>query len=77
MAEQKERKLRIIRYAEVPATTPERFGQTDVVLTVMLEDGSTEIIQIPKEELTDEKVVEAVQEKIAEREKWQGKELSY
>lgn len=75
--EKKEHKLRIVRYSEVPCMDPERFGKTDIVLNVLLEDMTTEIIQIPKEDLSEEAIQAAVRAKTAEREKWQGKELTY
>jgi hypothetical protein len=72
-----ERQMKIVRYVEVPATTVERFGKTDVVVTVMLEDMTTEVVQVPKETLTEKAIAEAVKARIAEKEKWQGKTIPY
>jgi len=72
-----DKQMKIVRYAEVPATTVDRFGKTDVVVSVLLEDMTTEVVQIPKESLTEKAIIEAVKARIAEKEKWQGKSLAY
>lgn len=73
----KQKILKIVRYSEVPSTEVERIGKTDVALVVMLEDMSTWILQIPKEDLTEDLVKKVLREKIASRDKWQGKTLEY
>lgn len=77
MSEKKERKLRIVRHSEVPSVTPEGEWKVDVVLNVMLEDATTHIIRIPQGEVTEERIQEEVRKLTSERDKWQGKELSY
>jgi len=72
-----ERQMKIVRYAEVPATTVDRFGKTDVVVSVLLEDMTTEVVQIPKETLTEDAIKRAILERVKDREKWQGKTLTY
>jgi len=68
MSETPKKKLTIVRYSD---------GETDVVLNVVLEDMTSWILQVPKKELTEEKIREVLREKLGSRDQWQQKSMEY
>ena len=71
------RTFKILTYREAPSMKPERRGEYDVWLT--LEVGERDIIPVrmAKEDLTDEVLTEIVKTYVAEKEKWEGREITY
>ena len=67
-------KFKVSDVRRVPSGDPNRITQWDRV--VMYETSPTDrhIVRIPEEEFTEERMIRAVKEDIAERAKWSGKE---
>ena len=71
------RTFKILTYREAPSMKPERRGEKDVYLTLEVEEREVIPVRMPKEELTDEVLAEIVSAYVTEKEKWEGKEISY
>ena len=67
-------KFKINDVRRVPSGDPDRIGKFDKM--VMYETGAMDrhILTIPEEEFTEERMIRAIKEDIAERGQWAGKE---
>ena len=67
-------KFKVNDVRRVPSGDPDRIGKFDKL--VMYETGAMDrhIITMPEEEFTEDRMIRAVKEDIAERAKWAGKE---
>ena len=70
-------KFKVNDIRRVPSGDPNRITQWDRV--VMYETSPTDrsVVRIPEEEFTEERMIQAVKEDIAERAKWSGKEFEF
>ena len=70
-------KFKINDIRRVPSGSPERLGKYDKL--VMYETGPMDrhIINIPEEEFSEEAMIRAIKEDIAERGQWAGKEYEF
>jgi len=61
---------------EVPAREPERVGKIDVMVTYSFDAFRTYMTLIPKEEFTEEKLIEVIKKEEEERKRWIGREIT-
>jgi len=69
-------KVTIRDIREVPAREPERVGKIDMMVTYSFDAFRTYMTLIPKEEFTEEKLIEVIRAEEEERKKWIGKTIT-
>ena len=67
-------KFKIFDIRKVPSAEPERVGKYDQLVMYELDPMRRYIVRIPEEEFTEDRMLQAVKEDIAERSKFAGKE---
>lgn len=67
-------KFKIFDIRRVPSAEPERAGKYDKLVMYELDPMRRYIVKVPEEEFSDERMKRAVQEDMADRAKYTGKE---
>ena len=65
--------IKILERTEVLSADPTRLGKYDVWITYQADGTRTDMVIIPREQVTEAKIAEAVKAKEAERAKLVGK----
>jgi len=73
--EEKKEEVTIVDVRDIPSTMPGRIGKVDVLITYQLNAAHVYMIRVPKEEFTEERVVEEIRKDIAEKRKWIGRKI--
>lgn len=68
-------KIKIFDVRKVPSAEPDRIGKYDQLVLYELDPMRRYIVRIPAEEFTEEKMKQAIKEDMADRAKYQGKEI--
>jgi len=68
-------KVKILDVREIPSGDPQRVGLFDVIVTYQIDPLRTYILTIPKEKFDEAELKTAIQKDIAERAKWEGREI--
>lgn len=68
-------KVKILDVREMPATEPARVGKMNAAIVYQFDAFRTYYLVLPAEDLTEEKIIEGIRKKEAERAPWMGKEL--
>jgi len=71
--EKKQVEITIVSMVDVPSVEPGRVGQLDVLVTYQVAPGQVYSIRIPKEEFSEERMLEAIKKDLVERLKYIGK----
>jgi len=66
------REVRVVATVDIPSRTPDRAGKIDVMVTYRIGEIQSGTIIMPKEDLTPEKLQEAIKADIAEKAKYVG-----
>lgn len=66
------KEVTILATVDVPATTPDRMGKTDVLITYRIGPYQSGMVRIPKEDFTEEKVKAAVKKDVELKAKYVG-----
>jgi len=74
--EEKKEEVTIVDVRDIPSTMPGRIGKVDVLITYQLNAAHVYMIRVPKEEFTEERVVEEIRKDIAEKRKWIGRKIA-
>jgi len=69
-------KITILERSEVLSSSPGRIGQYDVWVVYRSEDGRQEMVILPREGITEAKILEEIKRKEGERTKVVGKEFT-
>ncbi len=67
--------FKVIDVRRVPSAEPARLGKLDYLVTYQLDQFRTYMVTIPKDELSDEIIREAVKKDLEAMERFTGKEL--
>ena len=67
-------KLKIFDIRKVPSAEPTRVGKYDQLVMYELDPLRRYLVKIPMEDFTEERMLQAIKEDIAERAKFAGKE---
>ena len=67
-------KFTVFDIRRVPSAEPTRVGKYDTLVMYELDPMRRYIVRIPEEEFTDERMIRAVKEDMAERAKYAGRE---
>lgn len=67
-----EKEVSILATVDVPATSPDRIGKTDVLVTYRIGPYQSGMVRIPKETFTKEKVIAAVKKDVALKAEYVG-----
>lgn len=68
-------KFKVIDVRRVPSAESARLGKLDYLVTYQLDQFRTYMVTIPKDELSEEIIREAVKKDLEAMEKFTGKEL--
>lgn len=66
------REVSILATVDVPANSPDRIGQTDVLITYRLGPYQSGMVRVPKEKFTEAAVKKAVKEDVEKKAKFVG-----
>lgn len=66
--------FKIIDVRRVPSAYPDRLGKLDYLVTYQLDAYRTYMVAIPKDELSDEIIKDAVKKDLSAMEKFTGRE---
>jgi len=66
------KEVTILATVDVPATSPDRMGKTDVLITYRIGPYQSGMVRIPKEEFTEAKVKAAVKKDVELKAKYVG-----
>jgi len=66
------KEVTILATVDVPATSPDRMGKTDVLITYRIGPYQSGMVRIPKEAFTEEKVKAAVKTDVELKAKYVG-----
>jgi len=67
-------KFKVFDVRKVPSAEPERVGKYDQLIMYELDPMRRYIVRVPEDEFTEDRMIRAVKEDIAEREQYTGKE---
>lgn len=67
-------KFKIFDIRKVPSAEPTRAGKYDQLIMYELDPMRRYIVRMPEDEFTEDKMIQAIKEDIAERAKFTGKE---
>ena len=67
-------KFKIFDVRKVPSAEPARVGKYDQLIMYELDPMRRYIVRVPEEEFTEERMIRAVKEDMAERAQYTGKE---
>ena len=70
-------KFRVDDIRRVPSGDPDRLGKFDQLVMYELDPMHRYILRIPEEEFSDERMIRAVKEDIAQRAQYTGKEYEF
>jgi len=68
-------KYKVIDMRKIPSGEPGRVGRLDVVATVQDETGDVEVIVVPAEEFSEERLRQEIKKRFEEKAQWVGKEI--
>jgi len=68
--------FKVIDVRKIPSAEPNRVGKLDFLVTYQLDAYRTYMVTIPRDELTEDVIKEAVSKDIAAIEKWTGTEFT-
>lgn len=68
--------FKVIDVRRVPSADPARLGKLDYLVTYQLDAYRTYMVTIPKDELSDEVITDAVRKDLEAMEKFTGKEFT-
>lgn len=67
-----EKEVEILATVDVPAISPDRVGQTDVLVTYRVGPYQSGMVRVPKEDFTEAKVKAAVKKDVEAKAKYVG-----
>jgi len=67
-----EREVEILATVDVPAVSPDRVGQTDVLVTYRVGPYQSGMVRVPKEDFTEAKVKAAIKKDVETKAKYVG-----
>lgn len=67
-----EREVEILATVDVPANSPDRTGQTDVLVTYRVGPYQSGMIRVPKEDFSESKVKAAIKKDVDAKAKYVG-----
>jgi len=68
--------FKVIDVRRIPSAEPSRVGKLDFLVTYQLDAYRTYMVTIPRDELSEDVIREAVSKDIAAIEKWTGTEFT-
>lgn len=68
-------KFKIFDVRRVPSAEPDRIGKYDQLVMYELDPMRRYIVRVPEEAFTEERMIEAIKEDMAQRSKYTGKEF--
>jgi len=67
-----EREVEILATVDVPSNSPDRIGQTDVLVTYRVGPYQSGMIRVPKEDFSEAKVKAAIKKDVEAKAKYVG-----
>lgn len=68
--------IKILDLREIPSADPKRIGKMDKVVSYQIDGKTTDLIVLPAETFTEDRLKAEIKAKSEERAKWVGKEFS-
>lgn len=65
--------FKVLSVRNLPSPDRERLGRTDRVIAFEVEGAGRDVVRLPAEDFTEDKLREAIKALMAERSQWEGK----